>query len=183
MKKLGDKLFSPVAMLVIGAVLGVIAAATDLWNWIEPITGLITMSLAATTWWQTRRAQEAVYSNNGSGSWVVALQVGRPVAEAVKKQFGQLDILVDVESALNGEHTLSLPEHYESLACAVYKACVAGQAKNIHLVLSGPVALSFLVGQMVGLFHFQLTVYQFDPSSGSYRAMPRPTRAWLAHRS
>lgn len=182
MTKTLDRALSPAVMLAMGLLLGLISAVFGLWNWIEPLTGVCTMALAAATWWQTRRAREAAYADNGDGSWVVAVQVGRPVAEAVRKQFGQLDCLIDVRQVL-GTDTLSLPEHYESLARAVYSALCAGQGKNIHLVLSGPVALSFVIGQMVGLFHFQLTVYQFAPSTGGYEPMPRPNRAWLDHRA
>lgn len=181
-KRGADRLLTPAAMLVLGVVLGLVAAALGWWDWLEPVAGLATLATAAATWWQTRKAREAVYADNGDGSWVVALQVGRPVSEAVKKQFGQLDVLVDVQGII-GTHTLALPEHYEALAKEMYKACCVGQGKNIHIVLSGPVALSFLVGQMVGMFHFQLTVHQFNPSKGSYEPMPRPTRAWLEHRA
>lgn len=180
-KKLLDRFFAPAVMVAVGVILGVLAAFTGGWDYLEPVTGLATMALAGATWWQTRRAREAVYADNGEGSWVVALQVGRPVSEAVKKRFGQLDCLVDVQEVV-GDHTLALPEHYEAVARALYRAVAAGQGKNIHIVLSGPVALSFLVGQCVGLFHFQLTVYQFAPTTGGYEPMPRPTRAWLDHR-
>lgn len=181
-KKIADRFFSVRVMSVFGLILGVLAWKFEWWNAIEPVTGLLGFALVAATWWQTRRAEEAVYNDNGDGSWIVALQVGRPVSEAVKKQFNQLDALVDV-TAVIGTHTLSLPEHYEQIARAVYAALCAGQGKNIHLILSGPVALSCLIGQMAGLFHFQLTIYQFSPSTGSYEAMPKPTRAWLEHRN
>ncbi len=182
LKKIGDRVLSGRAMTIIGLVVGILAWRRGWWDAIEPVTGLLGFALVAATWWQTRRAEEAVYSDNGDGSWVVALQVGRPVSEAVKKQFRQVDVLVDV-TAVIGTHTLSLPEHYKEIAKAVYGALCAGQGKNIHLVLSGPVALACLVGQLAGLFHFQLTVYQWSPSTGSYEAMPRPTRAWLEHRT
>ncbi len=180
--KLADKLFSFKFMLFLGILAGLGAALLGGWDYLEPVIGIATLSIAGATWWQTRKAREAVYADNGDGSWIVCLQVGRPVSEAVKKQFGQLDVLVDVGQVLGGEHTLSLPEHYEILVKAVYDAICSGQGKNIHVVLSGPVALSFLIGQVVGLFHFQLTVYQFSPSTGGYEPMPRPTRAWLQHR-
>lgn len=180
-KKILDWIFRPTTLLIVSTVVGILAAITGGWNFIEPVLGFATLALAGATWWQTRRAKEAVYTDNGDGSWVIGLQVGRPVSEAVKKQFGQLDCLIDVKEVV-GDHTLALPEHYEAVARAVYAAVAAGQGKNVHLVLSGPVALSFLIGQCVGLFHFQITVYQFAPSSGSYEPMPRPTRAWLEHR-
>ncbi len=177
-----DFFFNAKILSVVGSVFIALTLIFGWWDIIEPVTGVATLLVAASTWWQTRKAREAVYADNGDGSWIVALQIGRPIAEAVKKQFHHIDCLVDVGEVLGGEHTLSLPEHYEKIARAVYNAAVAGQGKNIHLVLSGPVALSFLVGQMVGLFHFQLTVYQFAPSTGGYEPMPKPTRAWLDHR-
>lgn len=170
------------ALVAVFVALGFLAALTGGWNYAEPVIGFATLGFATATWLQTRRAVAATYADNGDGSWVVALEVGRPVSEAVKKQFGQLDALVRCEEVI-GVNTLALPEHYESLVKAVYAAIVKGQGKNIHLALSGPVAVSFLLGQLVGLMHFQLTVYQFTPSSGSYEPMPRPTRDWLEHRS
>jgi hypothetical protein len=177
-----DKWMTQKVIATIAAAFGLIAAAFGWWNWIEPVTGVVTLALAGATWWQTRRAREAVYADNGDGTWVVAIQVGRPITEAVMKQFKQLDCLVDVADVLGGQTTLSLPEHYEALARAVYSALCQGQGKNIHLVLSGPVALSFLAGQLVGLHHFQVTVYQFGAATGGYEPMPRPTRDWLQHR-
>lgn len=180
MRKILKKNFKT-ALVVVFAILGVLAAVTGGWNFAEPIIGFATLGLAMATWLQTRKAVKAVYADNGDGSWVVALEVGRPVVEAVNKQFGQLDALVKCEEVIGG-NTLALPEHYESLAKAVYTAVAQGQGKNIHLVLSGPVALCFLLGQLVGLMHFQITVYQFTPGSGRYEPVPRPTRDWLEHR-
>lgn len=175
--------FLMAAGVIIGLGLGLADAYGVLPAWIvaEPVIGFATLGFAAAAWWQTRRARQRVYAALGEGDHVVALQVGRPVSEAVKKQFGRLDVLVDVAAVLKGETTLSLPVHYEAVARAVYRAIVAGQGRNIHLVLSGPVALSALIGQLVGLFHFQITVYQFTPSSGTYEPVPHPTRDWLEH--
>lgn len=161
--------------------LGLVCAFTNVWNWIEPVTGFATLGIAAATWLQTRRAAKAVYADNGDGSWVVALEVGRPVSEAVKKQFGQLDCLVTAESVLR-TNLLTLPEHYENLAKAVYSALCQGQNKNCHLILSGPVALAAIIGQMAGVMNFHLTVYQYTPATASYEAVPRPTMNWLEHR-
>ncbi len=179
------KLFSnyPKQTLVVCFVLiGILLAVTGGWNWAEPVIGFATLGLAMATWLQTRRAVKAVYADNGDGSWVVALEVGRPVSEAVKKQFGQMDCLVTAEGLL-GTNLLALPEHYEALAKAVYSALCQGQNKTCHLVLSGPVALAAIIGQMVGVMNFNLTVYQFSPSAGSYEAVPRPQMNWLEHRT
>ena len=50
---------------------------------------------------------------------VLALQVGRPVSEAVKAHFGQLDCLVEVVAVL-GKETLESQEDYKRVATAVY---------------------------------------------------------------
>lgn len=183
MKKILKKMSHPKVWLVgVFLLLGVLCAFTSAWNWVEPVTGFATLGLASATWIQTRRAVKAVYADNGDGSWVVALEVGRPVSEAVKKQFGQMDCLVTAELVL-GTNMLALPEHYESLAKAVYTALCQGQNKSCHLVLSGPVALAAIIGQMVGVMNFNLTVYQFSPSTGSYEPVPRPQMNWLEHRN
>lgn len=175
--------FLMAAGVLVGLALGLADAYGILPAWVvaEPVIGFTTLGFAAAAWWQTRRARQRVYAALGEGDYVVALQVGRPVSEAVKKQFGRLDVLVDVAAVLKGETTLSLPVHYEQIAREVYRATCAGQGRNIHVTLSGPVALSFLIGQLVGLFHFQVTVYQFTPSSGTYEPVPHPTRDWLEH--
>lgn len=164
--------------LIIGILLGLASIFTQTWEFAEPIMGMATLALSISIYLQTQRAKRAVYADNGEGSWIVALQITRPVAEAVNKHFGQLDVLID-SSLIIHSNTLSLPEHYKQIAQAVYKACVQGQGKNIHLVMSGPVSLNFMIGQLIGLHHFAITVYQYDPASGGYVQMPSPTRDWL----
>ncbi len=180
MKKVFEK-NTKATLVVIFVMIGVLLASVGGWDMAEPVIGFATLGLASATWLQTRRAAKAVYTDNGDGSWVVALEVGRPVSEAVKKQFGQLDCLVTADSVL-GTSLLVLPEHYEALAKAVYFALCRGQDKSCHLVLSGPVALAAIIGQMVGVMNFRLTVYQYAPSSGSYEPVPRPQMNWLEHR-
>lgn len=173
--------YPKMTLVIIFSLLGFLIAIFGGWEIIEPVVAFATFGVAGATWLQTRRAAKAVYADNGDGTWVVALEVGRPVSEAVKSQFNQLDCLVKCDGVIGG-NTLVLPEHYEALTKAVYAAVAQGQGKNIHLILSGPVALCFLIGQLVGLMHFQITVYQFVPGSGRYEPVPRPTRDWLEHR-
>lgn len=170
-----------VVLAIAFVLMGILLALKGGWDYAEPIIGFATLGLATATWFQTKRAAKAVYADNGDGSWVVALEVGRPVSEAVKKQFGQLDCLVAAQTVL-GTNLLVLPEHYEFLAKAVYSALCQGQNKTCHLVLSGPVALAAIIGQMAGVMNFRLTVYQYAPSTASYEAVPRPTMNWLEHR-
>jgi hypothetical protein len=58
----------------------------------------------------------------------------------------------------------------------VYKAVakVAQGGNEVHLVLSGPLGLAFSIGQLIGLSHYKVVVYQF--SAGKYRMVPPVTR-------
>ena len=175
------KMLTP-AILALGVVFGIMAASFGWWSWIEPISGIATLALAGAAWWQTRKARTAVYQGSGDGLHVVALEVGRPVSEAVKAHFGQMDALVRIEDVLGGS-VLATPDDYRRMASAVYSAICAGQGQRIKLVLSGPVALACLIGQLVGLHHFDVEVFQYDPASKGYIAVPSPTRDWLDHRA
>lgn len=173
----------PAVALAAGVVVGVVLAAFGLWqNYADPVLTGATLALAGLAWWQTRKAREATYRGSGTQQWVVALEVGRPVSEAVKAQFGQIDCLVRPEQVIGG-NTLATPEDYRRMVEAVYSAVCAGQTARVKLVLSGPVALSCLIGQLLGLHHFDVEVFQWDPASSGYKAVPSPTRDWLDHRS
>lgn len=168
-------------MIIFGILIGILSALFDWWSWIEPITGVATLALSAAAWWQTRRAKEAYYqvSDNHDGNWIVALEVGRPISEAVKDRFGSLDVLVRVQDVI-GTSVLLTEDHYEKVARAVYSACALCQNKPIDLIVSGPNGLVFIVGQMLGMDRFRVQVWQYY--NGEYQLIPRPTRDWLEHR-
>lgn len=148
------------------------------WNVAEPSIWLIGAISALIYWGKVRRAKNRRYSNKGGKDFILALQVGRPVSEAVKAHFGELDCLVDITSVL-GKCQLETEGDYRKLAQEIYRAMAQNQNCPIKLVLSGPVGLSFLVGQLVGLAKFDVTVYQFDPGTKGYQALPVPNRNWL----
>jgi hypothetical protein len=168
-------------VMVAGIILGIIVAMSRIWDWLEPVTGLATMAFAASAWWQTRRAEDAHYeiNDNHDESWVVALEVGRPVSEAANAQFGHVDVLIRAQDVI-GTSTLLTDEHYEKVARAVYSACARCQNRSITLVMSGPIGLAVVIGQMIGVEKFRLGVWQFQ--NGQYLPLPRPRREWLEHR-
>ena len=179
---LADFFMHPYIAMLVCAVVGVVVVKLDLWDWIDPPTQFITMGFAAAAWWQTRKAQKAYYqvSDNHDQKWIVALEVGRPISEAAKEKFGHLDVLVRVSDVI-GSNTLTSDEHYEKVARAVYAACAQAQNREIDLIVSGPNALCTIIGQMLGVVNFKLTVWQFY--NGEYQRVPRPNRDWLEHRS
>jgi hypothetical protein len=148
------------------------------WSIIEPLMWLVGVISAAIYWLRVKHAKRKKYANKGGSDFVIALQVGRPVSEAVKAHFGELDCLIDVEAVL-GKSVLEFDKDYKTLAGELYRAMAANQNCPIKLVLSGPVGLSFLIGQLVGLAKFDVEVHQFDPVSKGYQALPEPDRSWL----
>jgi len=174
-------LMSARALVLVGVLAGLVFAIFGWWNWLEPVIGIGTLTLAGAAWWQTRKAKTAYYSvsDNGDEKWVVALEVGRPISEAVNDSFGHMDVLVRVQDVI-GSSVLLTDEHYEKVARAVYSACAICQNRPIDLIVSGPNGLVFLVGQMLGLDRFRVSVFQYY--NGEYQRLPRPTRDWLEHR-
>ncbi|MEM2550458.1 MAG: SAVED domain-containing protein, partial [Nitrososphaerota archaeon] len=62
------------------------------------------------------------------------------------------------------------------IAGEVYKVVkeLASGGKVVNLVLSGPLGLAFQIGQLIGLSHFKVQVYQF--SAGRYKPVPPVSR-------
>lgn len=173
--------------LVLIVVIALLVAQFGYWNYLEPVIAFLTLAFAGWAWWQTRRVELAKFKKS-KGRHIVAVEIGRPVSEAIKNHFGDPDdsqnpyefTVIEVESLL-GKTKLEHGEDYRRTARRVYREIARNQHKEIHLVLSGPVGLSFIIGQMVGLHHFNITVYQFDPETG-YISLPKPQRDWLGFR-
>jgi len=101
---------------------------------------------------------------------IVILEVGRPIADDVVNQFGQepFAVISRPRPILEAEYPQILKEAYK----AIKEAARGGE--EVILVLSGPLALAFQLGQLIGLSHFKIRVYQF--SMGRYREVPPVTR-------
>jgi len=148
------------------------------WGFIEPLAWLAGIISALIYWGRVKLARRKRYKNRGGKNFVVALQVGRPVSEAVKIHFGEIDCLVDVKAVL-GKSQLETDRDYRLIAKDLYRAMAANQNCPIKLILSGPIGLSFLIGQLVGLAKFDVEVYQYNPVGNTYRPLPIPDRSWL----
>jgi hypothetical protein len=100
---------------------------------------------------------------------IVVLEVGRPIISDVEKQLGAVAACVSYPRAVTeAEYPRILKEAYN----AVREAASGGE--EVWLVLSGPLALSFQLGQLIGLSHWKVVVYQF--SGGRYVPAPPVTR-------
>lgn len=152
----------------------------DSWDIAEPIVGFSAVGIGLWYWASTIIAKRKKYKNKGSKKFIIAVQVGRPVSEAVKKHFGELDVLINVNSLL-GKDTLENDKDYKVVSNEVYKALAQNQNSEIHIVISGPVGLNFMLGQLVGLSHFDVILYQYDNIKKGYKQLPTPDRTWLKH--
>ncbi|MEM2905051.1 MAG: hypothetical protein QW587_04850 [Candidatus Bathyarchaeia archaeon] len=104
---------------------------------------------------------------------IVVLEVGRAIAADVEAQLGRPERVISYPRAVTE------PE-YAGIVREAYKAIAeAGRGgEEVGLVLSGPVALNFQLGQAVGLGHWKVVPYQF--SAGRYRPVPPVTREAVA---
>lgn len=159
----------------------IIETLQDYWDITEPIVGFSGVGFVLWYWISTNIAKRKKYKNKGSKKFIVALQVGRPVSEAVKKEFGELDALIDVKSIL-GKDTLENDLDYKKIVKEIYKAIAQNQNAEIHLVVSGPVGLNLLIGQLIGISHFDVITYQYDSIKKGYTQLPIPDRTWLINR-
>jgi len=100
---------------------------------------------------------------------IVVVEIGRPIVQDVEKQIGKPDVVISYRRPI-------LEDETPKIAGEVYKAiasCASG-GNVVKLVLSGTLALAFEIGQLVGLSHFKVQVYQF--SAGSYKPVPPVSR-------
>ncbi|MEM2941417.1 MAG: SAVED domain-containing protein [Thermoproteota archaeon] len=100
---------------------------------------------------------------------IIVLEVGRPIAADVEKQLGKPTRVVSYPRAVT-------ENEYPAIIKEVYAAVreLAAGGEEVTLVLSGPLALSFQLGQVIGLSHWKITVYQF--TGGRYMPAPPITR-------
>jgi hypothetical protein len=103
---------------------------------------------------------------------VFVLEIGRPIREDVSREIGSIDDYISITRAIS---ELEIPQ----IASLAYRKIMrlARGGDEVAVVLSGPLALSFQLGQALGLSHAKITVYQF--SSGRYVKVPPLTRQHL----
>jgi len=103
---------------------------------------------------------------------VFVLEVGRPIVADVKTQVAPPDDVLSVQRSIS---ELEIPR----LAAEAYRRIMrlAAGGEEVAVVLSGPLALAFELGQALGLAHAKVRIYQF--SSGRYVEVPPLTREHL----
>jgi len=103
---------------------------------------------------------------------IFVLEIGRPIKQDVEKELGRVDDILSIPRAIS---ELEIPK----IAAEAYKRIMrlSSGGEEVAVVLSGPVALAFMLGQALGLGHAKVVVYQF--SQGKYVKVPPLTREHL----
>lgn len=100
---------------------------------------------------------------------LLVLSIGRDIAASVERLVGQkADAVVQ-----KGEVGV---DDFPELRKVVYAHLKVWTGEEVRLVLSGPLALAFTLGQLVGLNHFRVSVLHYDAESGAYTEVAVPTR-------
>ena len=99
----------------------------------------------------------------------MVLEIGRPIKSDVERQVGSVDAVISYPRAIS---EVEIPK----IAAEAYKAIseAAQGGEEVTVVLSGPLALAFELGQLIGLGKFKVKVMQF--SQGRYVEVPPVTR-------
>jgi hypothetical protein len=103
---------------------------------------------------------------------VFVLEVGRPIVEDVKRELGRVDDVLSISRAIS---ELEIPKIATQAYARIMRLASGGE--EVAIVLSGPLALAFQLGQALGLGHAKIVVYQF--SQGRYTKVPPLTREHL----
>lgn len=100
---------------------------------------------------------------------LLIVSIGRDIVSGAERQLGmQADAVVCADEIG--------PEDFPELRMQIYERIKQWQGEPVRLVLSGPLALSFTLGQLVGLNHFDVTVMHYDSGKGCYVEAPVPER-------
>jgi hypothetical protein len=104
---------------------------------------------------------------------IFVLEIGRPIVQDVEKLFGRKpDDILSIPRAIS---ELEIPKFVAEAYKKIMRLAQGGNVVNI--VLSGPLALAFELGQAIGLSHARVIVWQF--MNGTYIKVPLLTREML----
>lgn len=103
---------------------------------------------------------------------VFVLEIGRPIIQDVEEQLGKVDDFISVPRAIS---EIEIPEIVSKAYKKIMKLSKGGE--EVYIVLSGPLAVAFELGQAIGLGKVKAVVYQF--MAGRYVRVPPLTREHL----
>ncbi|RSN75432.1 hypothetical protein [Candidatus Methanodesulfokora washburnensis] len=103
---------------------------------------------------------------------VFVLEVGRPIVSSAASQLGESEKDLTVLSVPRTITETEIPK----IAAKAYKMIMelGRGGETVTVILSGPLALAFELGQAIGLSHVNIVLYQF--TSGKYFKVPPLTR-------
>ena len=100
---------------------------------------------------------------------LLIFSLGRDIAASAEKVFGRsADAIIKMSSVTMRDYPVLRKQAYVYLK--------EWQLEQIDIVFSGPLAFAFTFGQIVGINHFDVTVFQYDAENRIYLETPKPTR-------
>ena len=136
----------------------VFSALPQAWGYVEPLLYLAG-ALAGLLWWARRKWWARRLTSRFAredGRFVLVVQVGRNVEEDVAARLGQVDAVVSWEGLL------ASPRDYRAVLVQVREALRKARGGQLDLVVAGPLALAFLLGQEVGRTRWRVRFWQFQ---------------------
>ena len=142
---------------------------------IETVIGLVKLSYESGKWLKNHLEKKKLVMasenlNEDVGILIVA-EIGRPIVQDVEEQLGKPFAVISAKRTVSKEEIGKLAG---DIYKAVAKVSKLTKGQKITLVLSGPVVLNFILGQFVGLGHFNLNLGFWQ--NGSYQVIPSAVR-------
>ena len=128
------------------------------WGYLEPLLYLAG-ALAGLIWWVRRKWLARQLTSRFAREderFVLVVQVGRDVEADVAARLGQVDAVVSWGGLL------ASPRDYRAVLNRVREALRKARGGRLDLVVAGPLALAFLLGQEVGRTRWRVRFYQFQ---------------------
>ena len=142
---------------------------------IEEVIGTVKLAYKSAKWlkeyYQKKKAKQVKDDTLGV---IIVAEIGRAIASDVKNQLGEPFAVISYTKTLK-------PDEFNKVAGDVFKAIAKAntmlKGSKITLVLSGPVALNFILGQFVGVGHFDINLAYW--SAGKYEITSAAIRDYM----
>ncbi len=163
--------------LILAIINNTMSYARAVWDFLEPIIGLVSFVLIVMTWLRIKVIRRSVKKADGfRNNKIIAIETAHPIEAAVIKHFGSIDVLIRVHDIL-GKPLVETEEEAQIVVKKVFENLVKHQLYKIHLVVTGAPAVNVLLGQVIGMNSFDITTYQYT-TGHEYIALPQPDASW-----
>jgi len=108
-----------------------------------------------------------------SDNKLLILSIGRDIVTGAESQLGRKADAIVRRTAVD-------PADFPEIRREVYTLLKQWQGGSITLILSGPLALAFTLGQLIGLNHFDIRLLHYNADQHCYQQVNAPGRSEIA---